>query len=105
MGEVSQIPYRAASDKSGLAIIVMTDIIAPMTDTNVVDHLSRLFGTQTRLAQAAGVKQNTMSERRVTNSLSHQQMRRILQVAPEMGVEVHPEDFFPELRACEGEDA
>jgi uncharacterized protein (DUF2384 family) len=95
---VSQKSYRAASDKSRLAIIANTDIIAPMTD-NVVDHLSKLFGTQTKLAMAAGVKQNTMSERRQTNSLSHQQMRRILKVAPEMGVEVTPDDFFPEFAA------
>lgn len=72
-----------------------------MTDINVVDHLKKRFGTQTRLAEAAGVKQNTMSDRRATNSLTHDQMRRILKVAPEMGVEVSPGDFFPEFIADE----
>jgi len=67
-----------------------------MSDTNVVDHLKKRFGTQTRLAEAAGVKQNTISDRKASNTLSHEQMRRILEKAPEMGVEVGPEDFFPE---------
>lgn len=68
-----------------------------MSDINVIDHLKKRFGTQTRLAEAAGVKQNTMSDRRAANSLTHEQMRRILKVAPEMGVEVQPADFFPEI--------
>jgi hypothetical protein len=68
-----------------------------MTDANVIDHLSKRFGTQTRLAIAAGVKQNTISEKRSTNCLTHGQMRRILRVAPEMGVLVTPADFFPEV--------
>lgn len=69
-----------------------------MSDTNVVEHLTERFGTQTRLAEAAGVKQNTMSDRKATNSLTHEQMRRILRRAPEMGVHVDPSDFFPELQ-------
>lgn len=68
-----------------------------MSDTNVILHLKRLFGTQTRLAVAAGVKQNTVSDRRKANSLTHDQMRRILREAPKMGVRVTPEDFFPEF--------
>lgn len=68
-----------------------------MSDTNVILHLRKRFGTQTRLAQAAGVKQNTISDRRKANSLTHDQMRRILKSAPEMGVEVTPDDFFPEF--------
>lgn len=67
-----------------------------MSDTNVVEHLKGLFGTQVALAKAAGVKQNTISDRRAANSLTHAQMRRILARAPEMGVQVTPEDFFPE---------
>lgn len=66
---------------------------------NVIDYLAKRFGTQTRLAQAAGCTQSTMSEKRKTNSLTHDQMRRLLKVGPEMGVEIKPEDFFPELRA------
>lgn len=72
-----------------------------MSDINVIDHLAGRFGTQTRLAEAAGVKQNTMSDRKAANSLTHQQMRRILRVAPEMGVEVTPDDFFPERQPDE----
>lgn len=68
-----------------------------MTDINVIDHLRTRFGTQVRLAEAAGVKQNTISDRRASNSLTHDQMRRILDAAPSMGVEVTPADFFPEL--------
>jgi hypothetical protein len=63
---------------------------------NVVAHLSRRFGTQYRLAEAAGVKQNTISDRKRVNSLTHEQMRRILRAAPQMGVAITPEDFFPE---------
>jgi uncharacterized protein (DUF2384 family) len=68
-----------------------------MTDINVIDHLKARFRTQTRLAEAAGVAQNTMSDRKAANALTHEQMRRILRKAPEMGVAVTPEDFFPEF--------
>lgn len=67
-----------------------------MSDINVVDHLAARFGTQTALAKAAGVKQNTMSDRKAANTLTHAQMRRILDAAPDMGVSVTPADFFPE---------
>lgn len=72
-----------------------------MTAINVIDHLTApdRFKTQMRLAEAAGVKQNTISDRRAANSLTHEQMRRILKRAPEMGVHVTPDDFFPELNA------
>lgn len=64
---------------------------------NVIDHLTspKRFGTQTRLAEAAGVRPHTISEKRHTNSLTHAQMRRILAVAPKMGVSIGPGDFFP----------
>ena len=69
-----------------------------MSDKNVIDHLTapERFGTQTRLAEAAGVKPHTISEKRHSNALTHNQMRRILDVAPRMGVEIGPDDFFPE---------
>lgn len=69
-----------------------------MSDINVIDHLTspERFRTQTRLAEAAGVKQHSISGRRKVNSLSHDQMRRILKVAPGMGVSISPADFFPE---------
>lgn len=72
-----------------------------MAEINVIDHLTApdRFKTQMRLAEAAGVKQNTISDRRASNSLTHEQMRRILKRAPEMGVNVTPEDFFPEILA------
>lgn len=70
-----------------------------MTDINVIDHLSQRFGNQTRLAKAAGVSQPTIAGRKKSNSLSHEQMRRIIKAAPDMGVAVVPEDFFPELAA------
>lgn len=63
---------------------------------NVIEHLKRRFGSQLRIAEAAGVKQNTISDRKAANSLTHEQMRRILTAAPDMGVAVGPEDFFPE---------
>lgn len=66
---------------------------------NVIDYLTQpeRFGTQMRLAEAAGVKQNTISDRKRVNALTHEQMRRILRKAPAMGVPVEPKDFFPEL--------
>ncbi|WP_128115653.1 hypothetical protein [Brevundimonas diminuta] len=66
---------------------------------NVIDHLTspERFGTQTKLAEAAGVRPHTISEKRQTNSLTHAQMRRILIVAPQMGVSIRPDDFFPGL--------
>lgn len=76
-----------------------------MSDTtdrlNVIDYLTapERFGTQTRLAQAAGVKQNTMSDRKKSNTLTHEQMRRILVEGPKMGVQVAPGDFFPEFES------
>lgn len=63
---------------------------------NVIEHLKRRFGSQLRIAEAAGVKQNTISDRKAANSLTHEQMRQILKTAPAMGVEVAPDDFFPE---------
>lgn len=68
-----------------------------MPDTNVIDHLTRRFGNQTRLAEAAGVSQPTIAGRKKVNSLSHEQMRRIMRVGPSMGVSIKPDDFFPEL--------
>lgn len=70
-----------------------------MSDTNVIDHLTAAdrFGTQTRLAEAAGVKPHTISEKRKAGNLTHEQMRRILRVAPAMGVSIRPDDFFPEI--------
>lgn len=68
-----------------------------MTDINVVDHLTRRFGNQTRLAEAAGVSQPTIAGRKKSNTLSHDQMRRIMRVGPAMGVTIKPEDFFPEV--------
>lgn len=71
-----------------------------MADPNVIDHLTarERFRTQTRLAEAAGVKPHTISEKKTSeNPLTHTQMRRILRAAPEMGVEITPADFFPEL--------
>jgi len=71
-----------------------------MTDTpNVIAHLTapQRFRTKTRLAEAAGVKQNTMCDRAKANALSHEQMRRILRNAPAMGVQISPADFFPEF--------
>jgi uncharacterized protein (DUF2384 family) len=67
-----------------------------MPDINVIDHLTRRFGNQTRLAEAAGVSQPTIAGRKKSNSLSHDQMRRIMRVAPSMGVTIKPDDFFPE---------
>jgi hypothetical protein len=94
--------HGGASDKSELAIIGSSDNIESMSDTddalNVIVHLKSRFGTQTRLAAAAGVRQNTITDRKNANSLTHQQMRSILQAAPKMGVKVDPWDFFPELR-------
>ncbi|RAK52106.1 hypothetical protein [Phenylobacterium deserti] len=68
-----------------------------MSDTNVVLHLKARFGTQTRVAEAAGIRPHTLSERKERNTLTHEQMRRILRAAPEMGVEISPADFFPEF--------
>jgi len=67
-----------------------------MSDINVIDHLTRRFGNQTRLAEAAGVSQPTIAGRKKSNSLSHDQMRRIIRSGPTMGVAIKPDDFFPE---------
>lgn len=72
-----------------------------MIDTapdNVVDHLLKLFGTQARLAEAAGVKQPAISDKRAKNALTHGNMRQILISAPRMGVSLDPWDFFPEFQ-------
>lgn len=69
------------------------------SDLNVIEHLTAAsrFRTQTRLAKAAGVQPHTITEKKHNNSLTHAQMRRILQAAPEMGVDITPADFFPEF--------
>jgi predicted XRE-type DNA-binding protein len=68
---------------------------------NVIDHLKSRFGNQQRIAEAAGVTQGTISDRRARNSLSHKQMRTILKTAPDMGVEITPDDFFPEMQPAQ----
>jgi hypothetical protein len=68
---------------------------------NVIDHLKGRFGSQLRIAEAAGVKQNTISDRKAANSLTHEQMRRILKTAPDMGVRITPDDFFPEMQPAQ----
>lgn len=70
-----------------------------MDEPNVIARLISLFGSQTKLASAAGCAQSTMSEKQKRNSLTHQQMRRILVVGREWGVPVKPDDFFPEFKA------
>lgn len=72
---------------------------------NVIDHLTSRFGTQLRLAAAAGCAQSTMSEKRKYNALTHDQMRRLLRTGPEMGVSITPADFFPEMGANDDRDA
>lgn len=66
----------------------------------VIRHLTarERFGTQTRLAEAAGVKPHTISGKAAgPNPLTYSQMRRVLEAGPEMGVDVKPEDFFPDV--------
>lgn len=75
-----------------------------MTDTtNVIDYLTapERFGNQTRLGAAIGVGQSTVAGRKKANSLSHEQMRRLLKIAPTLGVPLTPADFFPEMRRDE----
>lgn len=69
------------------------------SDVNVIEHLAHAsrFGTQTRLAKAAGVRPHTITGKKGSNSLTHAQMRRILISAPKMGVSISPDDFFPEF--------
>lgn len=79
-----------------------------MSDISLITYLSdkKRFGTQTRLAQAAGVKPHTICGKKTsTNPLTHQQMIRILRNAPEMGVEITPADFFPDEIMHEASDA
>lgn len=66
----------------------------------VIEHLTQRshFGSQTRLAEAAGVKPHTISGKAASpNPLTYAQMRRVLEVGPQMGVIVTPGDFFPDL--------
>ena len=74
-----------------------------MSDINIIDHLTtpERFGTQTKLAKAAGCTPQTINEKRHSNALTHAQMRRILSAAPEMGVRVEPSDFFPDWKPTE----
>lgn len=79
-----------------------------MSDINVIAHLvtPERFRTQTRLAQAAGVRPHTISERRHgSGTLTHEQMRRILLAAPSMGVLIDAWDFFPDIAASRSGEA
>jgi len=68
---------------------------------NVVDHLlAKGFETQARLAQAVGRAPSSVSEWAATNSISHNNQRKILTAAQALGIPIFPDDFFePELRA------
>lgn len=73
-----------------------------MIEPKVIAYLTRddMFGSQTKLARAAGCEPHTIcGKRNSANPLTYQQMRRILEKGPEMGVFVTPEDFFPEFTA------
>jgi hypothetical protein len=66
----------------------------------VIEHLisRERFGTQTRLAEAAGVRPHTISGKAAgCNPLTYAQMRRILETAPVMGVQIDAWDFFPDV--------
>jgi hypothetical protein len=76
-----------------------------MDEANVILRLTKLFGSQTRLADAAGCAQSTMSEKQKTNCLTHTQMRRILATGSSWGVEVTPNDFFPEFNPASAKRA
>ena len=79
-----------------------------MSDNIVISHLTdaQRFGSQTRLALAAWVRPHTINGKRESkNPLTHAQMKRILQVAPDMGVRIDPWDFFPDLRPGELQSA
>lgn len=70
----------------------------------VIAHLTQRerFGSQTRLAEAAGVKPHTISGKADTqNPLTYAQMRRILDAGPRMGIPVTPSDFFPDVAGQE----
>lgn len=65
----------------------------------LIEHLTdeQRFRTQTRLAEAAGVKPHTISGKANSdNPLTYAQMRRLLREAPSMGVDLDAWDFFPE---------
>lgn len=66
----------------------------------LIEHLTNRerFGSQTRLAEAAGVKPHTISGKaKSENPLTYKQMRRVLEAAPDMGVSIGPADFFPDM--------
>lgn len=67
---------------------------------NVIEHLTspELFRSQSNLARLIGVQPHTICGKQKTNSLTHKQMRRILEVGQMLGIPVKPEDFFPELK-------
>ncbi len=72
-----------------------------MSDIGVIAHLTQpeLFGSQTKLAKAAGVRPHTISGKRDSeNPLTYSQMRRILEEGPTLGVTVDPWDFFPGIQ-------
>lgn len=73
-----------------------------MAETNVIEHLTTKdrFGSQTNLARALGIAPHTIcGKRNSRNPLTYEQMRRILEVAPAMGLSVTAQDFFPQLTA------
>lgn len=74
----------------------------------VIEHLTsrERFGSQTRLAKAAGVRPHTIcGKAKNTNPLTYEQMVRILRIAPTMGVKMDPWDFFPPQVLTEAEAA
>lgn len=67
---------------------------------NVIRHLTSpdLFRSQSNLARLIGVKPHTICEKQKTNNLTHDQMRKILEVGKLLGIPVTPHDFFPEFK-------
>lgn len=75
------------SDKKPISKAVLTHLTAP-----------ERFKTQTALAGALGITPQTICEKQDSdNPLTYIQMRRLIEVAPEFGFQVTPDDFFPDL--------
>jgi hypothetical protein len=66
----------------------------------VITRLLSKFGTQTAIAAAIGVKPHTICGKQANaNPLTYAQMERLLERAPELGVDLAPSDLFPRIAA------
>lgn len=61
---------------------------------STIDHLSRIFGSDSALARAAEVNPSTIYDWRKSGNVPAKRQKILLRNAPKLGFALKPDDFF-----------